>query len=100
MPTTTLSPDLAPRRGRGRRFARAAGQVATAAVVAFATCGLALFVAAPMLAGSRGPPGVPDRAPEGRAPVEPPPAGVRTPSGPRQARAALSEEARAAGFRK
>lgn len=51
-------------------------------VVAFVAAGLAMFVAAPMLVGIGGPPGVAEPAPATRAPPARPPADAPQPGAP------------------
>ena len=82
MPMMKPTFDLVPRGGRGRRIARAAGRLGRVVVVAFVAAGLATFVAAPMLVGTGGPPGVAEPAPATRAPSARPPADAAQPGAP------------------
>ena len=67
MPTTMLRFPLTPPDDRTHRIARAVALLAKGAIVAVATAGLALFVAAPMLVGLSWPPGAAELVPAKQA---------------------------------
>jgi hypothetical protein len=67
MPTTMFRPPLMPPDDRTPRLARAIALLVKGAIVAVATAGLALFVAAPMLVGLSWPPGAAELVPAKQA---------------------------------
>lgn len=67
MPTTVFRPPLMPPDDRTPRLARAIALLVKGAIVAVATAGLALFVAAPMLVGLSWPPGATELVPSKQA---------------------------------